>query len=103
MEEDGVSNLGPFLDDDAGADYRTRDGPADVRPPATRQPSIVADPSIGGRPLQARSQDWLRGIVERQRRLVGEQLHVRLPVAVDRPDVAPVSIELERPRRALGD
>ena len=51
MEEDGVSNLGPFLDDDPGADYRMRDGSADVRPPATRQPSIVADPSIraGGR------------------------------------------------------
>src|SRR5829696_4893313 len=34
MEEDGVSNLGPFLDDDPRTDYRTRDGSADVRSPS---------------------------------------------------------------------
>ena len=78
--------------------------PADVRPPsdeAAVDSRRLFDPR--GRPLQARGQDWPCGIVERQRRLVGEQLHVRLPVAVDCPDVAPVSVELERPRRALVD
>ena len=104
MEKDGVSNLGPFLDDNPGADYRTRDGSADVRPPSDEAAVYSRRPfDPRGRPLQAHGQNRPSGIVERQRRLVGKQLHVRLPVAVDRPDVAPVSVELERPRHALGD
>ena len=96
MQEDRVAHLGPRLHDDSGRQHRALHAAGDV---AAGRDLAAGDPRLGfdaGRQaLRAGGEDRPGGIVEPQRGLGRQEIHVRLPVAVDGADVLPVPLQTE--------
>ena len=80
---------GPARDDDAGADHRVERLPDAAR---------LVEHELGGRQRLVPGEDRPLVVVEVEDRLDRDQVHVRVVVGVERPDVAPVAAVARRSR-----
>ena len=79
--QDGEAHLAAG-DDDAGADHRVQ---------RVTHPVLVGEHELGRRQRLVPRQDRPLVVVEVEHRVGRDQVHVRLPERVERPDVAPVA------------
>ena len=92
--DDAVADDGAGVDPDAGRQHRALDRARDEAAVADqRAVDVGGRPDSGRRPLLRAGVDDPVAVVEVELRVVIEQLHVRLPVALDGADVLPVAVE----------
>ena len=110
FEEDGAAHQGTLVDHDPWAEDGALDAAGDA---AARRDQALGDArrplDAGGQALGAVGEDRRTRVVEHQGGRGREQVHVRLPVALQGADVAPVAVEpelahpplLDQPRQQL--
>ena len=104
VEDDRVAHDGAFLDVDAGRQHRVLDVPVDDAAQVEQRSLDVRAPSdLRRRVARDARADARLGVVHVQLRQVLQQVHVAVVVRLDRPDIAPVAVELaaEYPRTGL--